>query len=197
MIAAEDTVLVLLAAGKSVRFGSGESKLDQPLGDHPLGLHAVIALGAIPFRAHVAVVSRCRIDYAALGYAMIENDDPVGDMASSLRLGVGWAQEHGAAAVLVALADMPQVTAAHVRRLLDAADGSDAVVASASPDVPPRPPAVFGRGLFAHLLSLSGDHGARDLIRAGRHVQTLRADLIDIDTQEELEALRSRPSFGR
>ena len=197
MIAAENTALVLLAAGKSTRFGGDHSKLDEPLAGHPLGLHAALALAEIPFKARVAVVSRCRIDYAAHGFAVIENHDRVGDMASSLRLGVARAQEEGATAILVALADMPHITAAQVRRLLDAADGNDTVVASASSGAPPRPPALFGRDLFARLLSLTGDHGARDLIRAGRQVEVSAAELIDIDTREDFDTLARQTSSSR
>ncbi len=188
MIAAEDTVLVLLAAGKSSRFGGDCSKLDEPLGAHPLGLHAALALAPVPFKARVAIVRLCRIDYAAHGFAMIENHDAVGDMASSLRLGVAWAQEHAARAVLVALADMPCITAAHVGRLLDTAEGDDAVVAS-SAGAAPRPPALFGQAVFDQLLSLAGDHGARDLIRTARHVATTAGELTDIDTRPDLARL--------
>lgn len=192
MIAAEDTILILLAAGKSARFGGERSKLDEPLHGIPLGLHAASALSDVPFQQRVAIVRRCRIDYAAHGFQVIENSDPAGDMASSLRLGVAFAKEQGAAAILIALADMPGVTAAHIRRLLDAAGGSDAVVASTSSGRAPRPPAVFGRSLFAQLLSLSGDHGARDLIRAGRLVEAPMDELVDIDTRGDLILLQSR-----
>lgn len=189
MIAAEDTILILLAAGQSTRFNSDLSKLDVPIGDLPLGLHAARTLAALPFKARAAIVRRCRIDYAAHGFHVIENDDPVGDMASSLRLGVTFAQAQGAAAVLVALADMPRITARHVRRLLEAADGAEAVLASAVAGAAPRPPAVFGSGRFETLLSLSGDHGARDLIRSGQRIEAPAAELVDIDTQEDLAAL--------
>jgi molybdenum cofactor cytidylyltransferase len=40
------------------------------------------------------------------------------------------------------------------------------------------------------LLDITGDQGARDLIRAGRHVVTSPAELIDVDTPEELDELR-------
>ncbi|WP_294352574.1 nucleotidyltransferase family protein [uncultured Sphingomonas sp.] len=190
MIAAEDTVLVLLAAGKSARFGDVGSKLNEPFLARPLGLHVAVALEAVPFQHRVAITSpRCTIDFAPHGFQVVSNDDPVGDMASSVRLGVACAQEHGARAVLLALADMPRVTAAHIHRLLDAADASDAVVAS-SDGVSPKPPALFARAHFDTLLALSGDQGARDLIRAGRHVVTNAAELIDVDTVEELERLR-------
>jgi molybdenum cofactor cytidylyltransferase len=191
MIAAEDSILLLLAAGKSARFGGGRSKLDEPLGGIPLGLHPALALSDVPFQQRVAIIGRCRIDYAAHGFHVIENSDPVGDMASSLRLGVAFAKEQRAAAILVALADMPRVTAPHIERLLDAAGGSDAIVASTSSGRAPRPPAVFGRSLFAPLLSLSGDHGARDLIRAGRLVEAPMNELVDIDTRGDLKLLQS------
>lgn len=190
MIAAEDTVLVLLAAGKSARFGDVGSKLNEPFLARPLGLHVAVALEAVPFKHRVAItLPRCTIDFAPHGFQVVRNDDPIGDMASSVRLGVAYAQEHGASAVLLALADMPRVTAAHVHRLLDAADSDDAVVAS-SDGISPKPPALFARAHFDTLLALTGDQGARDLIRAGRHVVTNAAELIDVDTPEELERLR-------
>jgi molybdenum cofactor cytidylyltransferase len=190
VIAAEDVVLVLLAAGKSARFGDVGSKLNEPFLTRPLGLHVAVALEAIPFKERVAVTSsRCTIDYAPHGFTVIGNDDPVGDMASSVRLGVACAEALGAKSVLLALADMPRVTASHIYRLLDAADSADAVVAS-SDGRSPKPPALFARAHFDTLRALSGDQGARDLIRAGRHVVTNAAELIDVDTPEELEQLR-------
>ena len=99
------------------------------------------------------------------------------------------AKAAGAEAVLVALADMPRVTAAHIYRLFDAADGLDTVVASSN-GVQPCPPALFGSDLFDELLDLEGDEGARQLIRRGHHVVTSPAELVDIDTREDLEELR-------
>ena len=49
---------------------------------------------------------------------------------------------------------------------------------------------MFGRSRFGFLKTLDGDSGARDLVRAGRHVVTAPAELIDVDTPAELEALR-------
>ncbi|OWK28373.1 nucleotidyltransferase family protein [Sphingomonas dokdonensis] len=193
MIAAEDTILVLLAAGKSARFAGAESKLDASVNGAPLGLHAAHTLSGLTFKARVAIVRRCRIDYAAHGFEMVRNEDPVGDMASSIRLGIRSAQRHGAAAVLIALADMPRLSAHHVQRLLAAADGAHSVVASASAGSAPKPPALFGSARFDELLSLSGDHGARDLIRAGRLVEAPAATLVDIDTHADLAALAAAP----
>lgn len=190
MITVEQTVLVLLAAGRSERFGDVESKLGQLFLTRPLGLHVAVALEDMPFRERVAVVAAdCPLDYAAHGFRLVTNHDPARDLGSSVRLGVECAMRQDAAAILIALADMPRVTAAHVYRLLDATDSPDAVVAS-SDGVQPRPPAVFGRNRFEELLNVEGDEGARAMIQAGRHVVTNAAELIDVDTPEDLERLR-------
>lgn len=190
MIRVEDSILVLLAAGRSERFGDIVSKLDQPFLARPLGLHVAVALEDMPFAHRVAIVDGCKIDFAQRGFEVLHNDDPDRDLSSSVRMGVRIAKDRGAAGVVLALADMPRVTATHVYRLFDAADAPDAVVAS-SDGKSPKPPALFGAERFDALLSLTGDAGARDMIRAGRHVVTNAAELIDVDTPEELEKLRT------
>ncbi|PZQ59610.1 MAG: nucleotidyltransferase family protein [Sphingomonas taxi] len=192
MIAVEDTVLILLAAGRSERFGDTFNKLDQPFLSRPLGLHVAVALEEMPFRERIVVVDGCTIDYARHGFRVLHNEAPDRDMASSVRMGVECAKARDASAVLIALADMPRVTAAHIYRMFDATEGldDDAVVAS-SDGRTPRPPALFGRGRFDDVLAITGDQGARDLIQSGRHVVTNAAELIDVDTPDDLEQLRA------
>jgi molybdenum cofactor cytidylyltransferase len=188
MLQPEQVALVLLAAGRSRRFNDGD-KLAEPFLDKPLALHVVTALENIPFLTRIAVVSDTCLDFASHGYWVRQNPDPSLGQARSLCHGVSAAKEAGAEAVLVALADMPRVTAAHIYRLFDAADGADTIVAS-SDGVQPRPPALFGRNLFDDLLELEGDEGGRQLIKRGHHVVTSPAELVDVDTQEDLAALR-------
>lgn len=194
MIAAEDTALVLLAAGRSKRFGDID-KLEQPYLSEPLGFHVVTALEAVPFRTRIAVISGTCLDFAGRGYRVILNDHAEQGQGGSLALCMKPVRESGAKAVLVALADMPRVTATHIYRLLDTAVGSDAVVAS-SDGVCPMPPALFGADHFDALESLTGDAGARALVRAGHHVVTSPAELIDIDTPDQLTELREKIRGG-
>lgn len=189
LLAVDRTILVLLAAGQSRRFGEAD-KLDQEFLGRPLGLHVAVALEDLPFQERVAVVSGTAIDYAAHRFRVMPNPDAAAGMASSLRIGVGCAQAQGADAVLIALADMPRVTAAHIYRLFEAATGPDTVVASSDGN-DPKPPALFGAGRFDFLLNLEGAMGARDLVRAGRHVVASPAELIDIDTPGDLARLRA------
>lgn len=188
MIAAEDVVLVLLAAGQSKRFGD-RNKLELEFLGKPVGLHVVTALENMPFRERIVVTDGCSLDFAGRDFTVVHNPDAATGMGGSVRLGVQCARQLDAAAVLIALADMPRVTSSHIYHLLDAADGDEAVVAS-SDGVQPRPPALFGRGRFNFLMGLKGDMGARELVRAGKHVVTTPAELIDIDTPEDLEKLR-------
>ncbi|QDX26241.1 nucleotidyltransferase family protein [Sphingomonas suaedae] len=187
MIAAERTALILLAAGRSRRFGAAD-KLTIPYLGRPLGLHVVVALEAVPFCARIAVVADTALDLTGCGYTIVTNDDPAAGLGRSLRLGVEAAQASDPDAVLIALADMPRVTATHIYRLLDHAQGDDAIVAS-SDGVIPRPPALFGRAHIPALLAARGDMGARDLVRRGHHVVAPPSELIDIDTPQDLEKL--------
>lgn len=182
---AADVALVLLAAGRSERFGDAD-KLAADLRGKPLALHVVDALAGLPFRARIAVVAGTGIDFASHGFREVRNDDPAAGQARSLRLGVAAAS---AGAVLVVLADMPLVSAALVNRLLDAADGADAVVA-ASDGTRPSPPALFGVAHFEALMAREGDAGARDLIGGGRHLLAAAGELRDVDRPEDLARLR-------
>ena len=189
MIAPEDCALVLLAAGRSERFGDADKLQEDFLGE-PLAFHVVTALEEIPFKARIAVCSNTDLDFDSRGYIAVQNGAPEEGMSGSVVLGVAAARALGCAAVVVALADMPRVTATHIYRLFDAADGPEAVVASSN-GVHPTPPALFGAGQFDTLLKLEGDAGARDLIRAGRRVIASEAELLDIDRPEDLERLRA------
>lgn len=197
MLRVDECVLVLLAAGKSERYGDIRSKLDQDFLGKPLGLHVAVALEDMPFRRRLAIINGLDLHYDRHGFEVIHNPDRDLGMARSVKLGIERAVELGARSVLIALADMPRVTAAHIHRLFDASTDDHSVVAS-SDGRDPKPPALFGAGQFACLLSLDGDAGARDVVRGGRHVITTPAELIDVDTVEELEELRRvvhDPSF--
>src|SRR3546814_3810540 len=69
---------------------------------------------------------------------MIENKAPINGLSGSIKLGVEACRACDADAVLIALADTPRVTATHIYRLLDYADGADTILAS-SDGVRPRP----------------------------------------------------------
>lgn len=188
MIAPENVALVLLAAGRSSRFGM-ENKLEAEFLGKPVGFHVTTALESVPFAERIVVTDGCQLDFASRGYRVIHNAEVGRGMSHSLHLGVREAMMASPQAILIALADMPRVTAAHIYRLFDAFEGPDSVVVSSNGEHP-TPPGIFGAGRFDALLTLQGDEGGRKLVAGGRHVVTTPAELIDIDTPEDLERLR-------
>ncbi|UYY57832.1 nucleotidyltransferase family protein [Sphingomonas sp. S2-65] len=194
MLTPERTALLLLAAGRSQRFGTLD-KLAMPYLGKPLALHAVTALMDLPFLMRVAVVAGTKVDFTAFGYKAVHNSAPDLGQSQSLSHGVAVARNAGADAVLVVLADMPLVSAGHVRRLFATAAGTDAIVAS-SDGTKSSPPALFGQGWFEVLMDLKGDQGARDLVRRGRQVVTSSTELVDVDTPEDLERLNELYGLG-
>jgi molybdenum cofactor cytidylyltransferase len=195
MIAIEDTALILLAAGRSKRFHDGD-KLSELFLGKPLAYHVTTALEDLPFLARIAVVWHTELDFESLGYHVVSNPEPERGMARSLCFGVAEARRLGAKAVLIALADMPRVTGAHIHRLFEALRTPGDIVAS-SDGSRPLPPALFGEAHFDALMALEGDQGARKLIAGGHHVVATPAELVDIDTQEDLEELRELYGIAR
>ena len=187
MPTADRVALLLLAAGLSRRFGDRD-KLTADLNGVPLGLHAANALCALPFAARIAVVGNNAPDFD--GFETVHNDSPEAGMSRSLALGVAAARIHEPTAVLVLLADMPFVSAAHIRNLLAAGDGPAAIVASSAGGAP-MPPALFGADHFDTLEAQRGDKGARDLLRAATVVTAPPHELTDIDTPDALARHRS------
>ncbi|ANU08431.1 nucleotidyltransferase family protein [Paraurantiacibacter namhicola] len=184
MIAATRVGAVLLAAGRSSRFGP-QDKLAQPWRGKPLALHAAGTLAAMPFVAH-AVVSQQRANWPVPSkYMVVTNPAPDRGLASSIALGARALADTGVEALLFALADMPLVPQAHLERLLGAfeTEGMDmvATIGGGRPQVP----AVFGRAHFDMLMALTGDQGARDMLGDAATVACDAKLLADFDRPED------------
>lgn len=176
------TIGIVLAAGLSQRFGG--DKLLFPLQGKPLAAHIAATLAALDVEHCIAICSTSeqrQMLFAAQGFEVIENADPGRGGASSLGLGAKRALELEAARMLVCLADMPFVTAAHLR-LLMAAQGD--VVATEAEGVR-SPPAVFARDTFTALRQLTGDGGARHMLRNAAVVHATPAMVRDFDAPSD------------
>lgn len=186
MIAAERVAVVLLAAGESRRFGPGD-KLLAELDGKPLAAHAADTLAGIGFGSLIAVCSSDPVAalLAGRGFAVVRNDRPGEGQSRSIRLGVEAAGDVDA--VLIALADMPFVSAAQYRRLFAV---HEEVTASSLVGVP-MPPVLFGRARFGSLKALTSDHGAKALLGGAVLVEATAGELADIDTPA---AIRTRPA---
>jgi len=184
---------ILLAAGAGVRFGGG--KLLHPLSDGtPLGLAALRNLRA----ALADVVVVLRPSDTDLYRLFAEQHGDIVQCADA-HLGMGHSLAAGVARVMsaqgwiVALADMPHLQPATIRTIADELTRRGGIVVPMYREQRGHP-VGFSRDYREELLGLTGDTGARSLLK--RHaaaVHRLQVDdpgvLQDIDTREDAERL--------
>jgi CTP:molybdopterin cytidylyltransferase MocA len=186
---------VVLAAGSGSRFGSAKQLAE--LDGMPLLEHALRAVEAVPAIDRIVVVLGARADEirAAVDFGSAEVvvcADWEEGQAASLRCGIDAID--GAGAVLLLLGDMPRLTPQVIARFADLAGqhGSEAR-ARAVYDGAPGHPVVLGSAYFAALSGLSGDHGARDVLKKIGAYPIECGHLCspaDVDTPEALDELR-------
>lgn len=186
MIPPEDIVLVVLAAGRSSRFG--RPKLLEHLHGKPLACYALRLADRFPFGRKVAIVppglDQLEDLCAAAGFQTVVNESPDAGMSRSLRLGMAAMGEMKA--MLVLLADMPFVTESHIAALMNAYDPMTGCVASSREGVG-QPPALIGKKRFDTLAGMEGDKGARQLVRSGLLIEADPDLLQDIDDPQTLD----------
>ena len=183
---------IVLAAGSARRFGRTK-QLEVLEGKTLVGRAMSIARDVCGIRTVlVAGHDFDRVTNAAgeLGYVVV-NDNYEEGIGGSIATAVQ-AIAHAADAILLTLADQPLITAAHLEALLDEWSGAkDEIVATSFSDVP-GPPVLFPCATFDKLSRMSGDVGARSLLRddafAVKTVFFTDAG-IDIDTPEDLTRL--------
>lgn len=137
-----------------------------------------------------ALIAVCSDDDVATvvadrGFRVVSNGEPDKGLSYSLALGIA-SMPVGMDAVLICLADMPFVTARHLRALRSAFDAERAPVVASDLDGRPTPPALLGRSAFAALSRLQGDRGARDLLVTAVRVAANSRLLADIDLPSDL-----------
>jgi len=185
---------ILLAAGASVRFG--HRKLLRPLAcGTPVGIAAARNL-LRGCGSALAVVRPDDKDLAALlraeGLEVIVAERASSGMGASLAAGVLAAPD--ANGWLIALADMPWLAPDTIRALVSMLNDG-ATLAAPGYDGRRGHPVGFGRAFQDELINLTGDAGARALVRnnAGQ-LQLFACDdpgvLMDVDTPANLSAPR-------
>lgn len=187
-------MLAILAAGQSQRFGD-QDKLAAMLGEQMLGLHVAQSLTSFACEQRVVVAPlnhACAAEWIRMGYETIANDQGADGQAVSVALAAKAAQQAGASALIICLADMPFITAsiiAGLQALFQQHDRAKIVAASAGQQ--PMPPAIFPAHYFAALTALEGDKGARELLKMARRFDINGHHMLDIDTPADLQLAAS------
>ena len=190
---------LVLAAGRSTRMG-GPNKLLEEINGRPLvriATEQVLGSRAKP----VIVVTghqRDRVERALAGLPVtfVHNPAYADGLSTSLKAGIA-AVPAEADGAIVALGDMPQVSATLIDRLLASFDPErGALVVVPILDGKRGNPVVWSRRFFPDLMAVEGDVGARHLIGGSAEAVTEvavedAAALTDIDTPEALIAVRA------
>jgi len=189
----EKLYAIVLAAGKSTRFGStkqvaryrGEALVSRAvrLAEAACGSRTLLVTGNDWQRVHAASAP-------LLGF-LVRNDDYADGLASSIACGVR-AVRASATAVLVLLADQPLIDASYIERLVAAWRAHGRRLACSRYGASLGPPSIFPRDSFGDLEALRGDRGARQILDA--HVDELTvidcpAGGADVDTPADLAAI--------
>ncbi|MEM9009627.1 MAG: molybdopterin-binding/glycosyltransferase family 2 protein [Pseudomonadota bacterium] len=196
---------VVLAAGASRRMGGRDKLLEQVGGQPILRQVAETARASRADAVHVVLPPEAaarREALTGLDLAIVEAPGWAEGMAASLRAGIAALPAKADAAVIL-LADMPEVTAAHIDRLIAAFSPEDGreICRAATADGRVGHPVLFGRRFFETLSQLSGDIGARPVVAEGADYLVDVATegqgaVIDLDTPEAWADWRAARGHG-
>jgi molybdenum cofactor cytidylyltransferase len=163
MHASPQVIALVLAAGRSRRFGSDKRAARLPDGQSLLAATLALAQRNFP---EVAVVLRSGDEAEALGVPsgvqVIRCADADLGMGHSLAAGVAALAEERFRAIAVMLGDMPWIADASLRHLAESAD-VDRIVFPLH-DGQRGHPVLFGRRYWQEMMTLTGDQGARRVL---------------------------------
>jgi CTP:molybdopterin cytidylyltransferase MocA/uncharacterized damage-inducible protein DinB len=195
---------VVLAAGASSRLGAPKQLLRDAT-DETLVARAARQLREAGCDPVLVITGARGVEVAAalahLAVTVVHNANWSEGMSSSIRLAVETLEASSArpdaiSAMLIASCDMPAVTAEHLRALLNESDGGERRVASQygvdSGALVRGIPAIFPRSDWRALHALTGDRGARDLLKLPETLSvSLRNGNFDLDTPADVAAWRA------
>ncbi len=190
---------IILAGGSSSRLGRPKQLL--PLAGRPLLAHTldnaarsrldelVVVLG------HEAEAIRAQVDFAAARARVVVNDRYREGQSTSLHAGLAALSPETAAALFL-LGDQPLIGPEIIDAILDVYARTGGSIVMPAYDGQRGNPVLFDRSLWPELRQISGDQGARGVLRAHTR-EVLEVPMSgahatqDIDTAEDYERLRA------
>lgn len=183
---------ILLAAGKSERFGS--NKLLHPVTDNrPMLLVTAGKLVSV-LPGSIVVINQQLISLTAeleqLGLHVVVNEQAEQGMGSSIACGVGASASQQASGWLIMLADMPYIKTETITLLADRLD-HDANIIAPTYNEQRGHPVGFDQCFKDELLALDKDTGARQIIKNHQdQLELLTVDdagvIMDVDQASDL-----------
>lgn len=186
---------IVLAAGRSARLGRPKQLL--PLGGRPLLAHTLAHAAASGLDEIILVLGHEAATIAGAvgdhGQRTVVNSDFAAGQSTSLRAGLA-ALSPETEAVLFLLGDQPTVTPEVIDAILAAYRADPAPIVAPLYGGERGHPLLFDRGLIPELTHVTGDEGARAIVRAHAAEVLLvpvpgAAPPQDVDTEADYERL--------
>lgn len=182
---------ILLAAGGSSRIGSPKQLLPYR-GRSLLRYAAEIAVESRVGRTFVVLgyeLDRMKAELRGLDVGVIENPDWQVGIATSIHIAISSLPSTFNAAMIL-LCDQPLITAGLLDELIRTQEETGKPIVACRYENTVGVPALFDRSLFQELSSLTGDHGAKQLIANHSDQSALipfAEGSVDIDTLADYE----------
>jgi molybdenum cofactor cytidylyltransferase len=189
--------IIVLAAGASRRLGRPKQLLE--LGGEPLIRHIVRHAMAAQVSDVVVVLGNeaetIRDAIGELGQRVVVNQDFAAGQSTSMVTGLTVLGSDIDAAILM-LGDQPTVSPELLKAMIERFQQTDALIVQPRyDDGKPGNPVLLSRRIFPELLAVTGDIGAREVVRAHRSdVESLDVSIphpLDVDSEEDYEALKA------
>lgn len=165
------TAILILAAGESRRMGQAKQLL--PLGETTLLGHSVKAcqdsvIGPV-WIVLGARAEKIRQSLPEGDYEIVVNANWNKGMGSSIAVGIAVIQQDPQVAdVMIVLADQVKLTSTSLQNFHAAYTASDKSIAVSVSKVGPGPPSIFDRQWFGALACLTGDKGAKPVVKSNQ-----------------------------
>ena len=185
---------MVLAAGEGKRFGG--NKLLVRIGGEPVISRVLRALNGLDRVIIVGAYANELMPYLS-NEVVIYNPHYRDGMSTSIRLGIRFFQDYDS--VLIVLADMPLITQETITRIVSAYHQGCSAVIPTHKGVRGNP-VLIHKSLFQELMGLSGDVGAREILKSRNDACTVECGpevLIDIDTVNDLTKVLNLININR
>lgn len=189
---------IILAAGRSTRFGA-ENKLLATWHGVPMLAQVIRNVKTAGLTDVIIIIGHEAEKIAEIaageGVTTCHNPDFAAGLSTSLKAGIAALPEEVEAA-LILLGDMPLVRTETIAALSDAA-ANDLASAAFAPVYRGEwgNPVLLRRALFAPIMQLQGDQGARKVLAARDDIAPVAVDdpgiLADFDTQQALNTAQA------
>lgn len=184
--------LILLAAGNSSRFKG--NKLIEMINEKPMYMNVIEKVIKLKFNKIILVTQYKVIKEALLNYPIevVMNNKSALGISHSIKLGINADLE--ADAYMFMVCDQPFISLKSIEKLINSYIKGNHGMACATHDGNLGNPTIFSVKYKEELLNLNGDVGGKAVMK--KHLEDLdrveisdEAELIDIDSREEMEKL--------